>query len=541
MPTPGEIAERVLAAPVLRPVLAALGSEAGGVWVVGGAVRDAALGLEPAEADLAVAGDPAEIPRAISARAGRGAAPFELSGEFGTWRVVGRGEGAGAWQIDLTALRGPDIEADLAERDFTIGAMAVPLAAVSEAAGSATLLDPRGGLVDLAAGVLRAVSERSFESDPLRLLRAARLAAAHGLEIEPETRRLARAAAGRAAEPAGERRLDELRQLIGGPDPTRGLALLDELGALAPILPRLDDLRGVTQGPNHHLDVFDHTLTVLDGVIELEADPGSLLTVDRLAARAVAGAASAESAGPAAADPAELAQAVTDLLADPLADGMTRATALRFGALFHDIGKPETRKEGEGFVGFPGHDRAGQRIIGGIGRDLAMSRKLTHHLGNLALHHLRLGFLVPERPLRPRQVHAYLRATGEVAVDVTLLSAADRLAARGSGGLASQDMVRSHLELAAETVAAAIDWRRNGPPEPLLRGDELAAAVGLEPGPELGSLIEELEAARYAGEFSTRAEAIDHARDFLAGREPPVDRDASPPRDSPSEPDSSSR
>src|SRR5262249_10367258 len=198
---------------------------------------------------------------------------------------------------------------------------------------------------------------------------AARLAAELGLEIEPETMRLARAAAPSAADPAGERQLAELRQLLGGPDPLRGLALLDELDLTAGVLPEVERLRGVEQGPNHHLDVHGHTLAVLEHTLEVEADLGRF-----------------------AGDRAEEAAA---LLAEPLADEMSRGTALRFGALLHDIGKPDTRAEVGGFVGFRGHDRSGAEIVRAICDRLRASRRLSQHLQGLTLHHLRLGFLVP--------------------------------------------------------------------------------------------------------------------------------------------------
>jgi poly(A) polymerase len=208
----------------------------------------------------------------------------------------------------------------------------------------------------------------------------------------------------------------------------------------------------------------------------------------------------------------ERADEVAGLLEEPLADETNRRTALRFGALFHDIGKPATRAEFEGFVGFRGHDQVGAEIIGGICKRLRASRRLTQHLQAFALHHLRLGFLIPEMPLPPRRVHAYLRATEPVAVDVTLLTVADRLSARGQGPIASPEMVSAHLQLAREMIAAGLDWRREGPPEPLLRGDEVAAELGIEPGPELGSAMAELEAAQYAGEVTDRAGAIEHLR-----------------------------
>lgn len=467
------VVERLGSAPLVDLARRALGN-AEGVWIAGGAVRDAALGREVTDLDLAVAGDVATAAKAI-AREGRGHS-FELSAEFETWRVVAAG---GEWQIDLTALRGETIEADLGERDFTIGAVAVPL-------GGGEPLDPYDGLRDLDRRRLRVVSERSFAVDRLRLLRAARLAAGLSLDVDPATAELARAEAPRAGEAAGERQLLELRQLLGGPDPLRGMALLDDLGLTPVVLPEVEALRGVEQGPNHHLDVHGHTLAVLERTLEVEAD------LERFAG--------------------ERAAEVAALLAEPLADEMSRGTALRFGALVHDIGKPVTRAERDGFVTFVGHDRDGGPIIAGLCSRLRASRALTRHLQDLTLHHLRLGFLVHEAPLPPRRVHEYLRATEPVAVDVTLLTVADRLSARGSGPFATEEAIAAHLDLARQMIGAALDWRRDGPPPPLLRGDELAVELGIEEGPEIGELLGELEAAQYAGEISTRVDAVERAR-----------------------------
>jgi poly(A) polymerase len=440
------LADDLRAAELPQSAMRALGGEEG-VWIAGGAVRDAALGQAVTDLDLAVAGDPGRVAKALARELGEHA--FELSAEFGTWRVVAPSRG---WQVDITALRGDSIEADLALRDFTIGAAAVPLAA-----GEA--LDPYDGLVDLERGVLRVVGPSSFTDDPLRLLRAARLAANLNLRIDAGTVALAHDAAARAAEPAGERQLSELRQLLGGSDPLRGLELLDELRLTAVVLPELEGTKGVGQGPNHHLDVHGHTLEVLGHTLEIERELPRFV-------------------GP------ERAQEAADFLAEPLADEMDRRVALRFGALFHDIAKPATRAERDGFVGFKGHDLEGVGVIGEIMGRLRASRKLTRHLQALTLHHLRLGFMVREAPLPPR-----------------------RRSARGAGPIASPEMVQAHLDLAREMVGAALDWHRDGPPAPLLRGDEIAAELGIE-GPEIGAKLAELEAAQYAGEVTDRAEAL---------------------------------
>jgi poly(A) polymerase len=96
-----------------------------------------------------------------------------------------------------------------------------------------------------------------------------------------------------------------------------------------------------------------------------------------------------------------------------------------------------------------------------------------------------------------------------VEVEVTLLSCADRLATRGKN---AERAIDAHLELAKELMPAALEWRRSGPPRLPLRGDELAHELGIEPGPELGRLLAELQEAAYAGEIETREQAVDLAR-----------------------------
>ena len=269
----------------------------------------------------------------------------------------------------------------------------------------------------------------------------------------------------------------------------RGLALLDELGATAGVLPELEGVRGVEQNPNHHLDVHGHTIAVLERLLEIEAD-----------LPAFAG---------------ERASEVAALLDEPLADEMTRRIALRFAAVVHDLGKPATRGETGGYITFIGHDRVGAEIALELCSRLRTSRRLAGYLAGITRNHLRLGFLIHERPLARRKVLEYLRATDPDPVDVTLLTIADRLAARGPGTIASEAMVQSHLDLAREMIGEGLAWRHDGPPRAPLRGDELAAALGIEEGPELGKLLAKVEAGVFAGEVRSPDDAIALARSAL--------------------------
>ncbi|MBX5441150.1 MAG: HD domain-containing protein [Solirubrobacteraceae bacterium] len=454
-------------------------------WVVGGAVRDRLLGREVLDLDVVVDGEPKAAAAALARAAGPGAARFELSGPFRTWRVVGPGH---AWQIDVSPLRGGSLEADLALRDLTINAMAEPV-------GGGELADPFGGRADLEARRARAVGPRSFADDPLRALRVARFACELELEVEADTARLARAHAPELAAVAGERVFAEFKRIVAAPRIRAGLALMEELGLMEHVLPELSAMRGVEQNRYHHADVHDHTLEVLDETLRLQADPAAVF--DEIhAARLRA------------------------LLAEPLADGLTRGDALRLGALLHDAAKPQTRAIGDDgeVLGFPRHDVEGAALVRRRLTALRASDALRTHVAALTRHHLRLGFLTHERDERgalPRRaVYRYLTTTEPVEVDVTLLSVADRLATRGRK---ADEAIARHLSLARDIVGDALRWRAGETRPPVLvRGDELARELGIEPGPLLGRLLAELAEATFAGEVATRDEAIAAARAHLA-------------------------
>ena len=445
-------------------------------WLVGGAPRDRRLGRPVTDLDLIVDGDPRTAARAL---AGACDGPmFELSGEFGAWRVLARDR---SWQADLSPLRGGSLEADLALRDFTINALAEPLAG-----GEA--VDPSGGAADLEARRLRMVSAPALADDPLRVVRAARLAAELRLEIEPDTLAAARANAAGAAEVAQERVFAELRRIVGGEDPVRGLTLLADVGAAAVVFGELEALRGVEQTRYHHLDAHGHTLEVLERVVEVERDPAAMFG-------------------------AETGERVAALLGEPLADELTRGGALRWGALLHDAAKPQTQvAHPDGGFGFPGHDREGADLARDVLARLRASERLRAHVAALTRHHLRLGFLVHQAPIDARTLYGYLSACDPVAADVSLLSVADRLATRGRK---AEEAIARHLDLANAVLPAALDWHAGGgAPRPLLRGDELARELGIDPGPEVGRLLEALREAQFAGEVATREDALALVREL---------------------------
>jgi tRNA nucleotidyltransferase/poly(A) polymerase len=432
-------------------------------WLVGGSVRDLLLGRQVVDVDLVVERDPAAAARSLARS--HGGAPFPLSERHGAWRVVRDGH-----TVDITASRGA-VADDLGRRDFTINAMAVPLA-------GGDLLDPFGGRADLEAGRLRAVSEQVFSDDPLRLLRLVRLAHELGFSVDPDSERLARRDAHLADRPSGERVLTEIRRLLEPDHPDAGVRLLDRIGVLDVVLPEAAAMRGVGQSPFHHLDVFEHTLQVLDAAADIAAHPQHYLR---------------EAAAPVAA-----------VLEADVGNGFTARTGLRMAVLFHDIEKPATRVTGaDGRVSFMGHDRRGADTAEAVLTRWKASHALIRFCRVLVAEHLRLGFLVRERPFDRRTAYRYAEATAPHALESIVLSLADRLATRGVR--ARQEYLRAHAEAAVELIGLLAALAAE-PREPLLRGDEIAALAGAT-GPRIGELVAMLAEEQAAGTVTTRAEA----------------------------------
>jgi tRNA nucleotidyltransferase/poly(A) polymerase len=403
--------------------------EAGGheAALVGGCVRDLARGLQPEDWDVATA-----------------APPEVVSGLFGdtTWtNVFGTVTvRSGGLEVEVTTYRSesgysdarrPDevqwttnLTDDLGRRDFTINAMA--WVADDLAAGRGHLVDPFGGLDDLAAGVLRAVGdpERRFSEDALRLIRGVRFVTTLGLRLDPATEAAMASMAPAAGRLSGERIRDELLRLLawqGAPSPA--FVLMERLGILAVVLPEVAALRGVEQGKLLGGDALDH----------------SLRTADALPA------------------------------GDPL---------LRLAGLLHDVGKAPTAADGH----FYGHEIVGAELVAARLEALALPRADVARVTHLVRHHMIL--YGPE--WTDAAVRRFMRriGPGRPMADLFALRRADTAA---STGPEADDAPATELEarVAALHADAVLSVR-----ELAVGGDDLIRELGVEPGPEVGRLLD---------------------------------------------------
>ena len=466
-------------------------------YLVGGSLRDALLERQerqPADLDVAVPGDAANFARDLASRLG---GHFVLlDAQRGTARVV-LDEGD-IRTIDITRLRG-DIRGDLKQRDFTIDALAVSVAEVVDAT-SVELFDPHGGLADLKAGVVRLVSEQALVDDPLRLLRAVRLATQLDFQLAPETAEAVRRHAERIDQTAPERQRDELARCFATPRAATALRLMDRLGLLERLFPEVTAGRGVTQPKEHHWDVLDHafeTVAALDFMLAVE-EP---------------------SHGREARFWRTLWDALSFLpdlrshLAEEVSEGRSRAGLLKLAGFLHDVAKPQTRApDATGRIRFFGHAEQGAATARDTLTRLRFSRREAELVATMVEEHLRPGQLGQSAEGGPsrRALFRFFRDTGEAAESVLLLSLADHLAARGPN--LRLDGWRRHVAYIAHVLARREEEETIVHPPRLLTGNEIMATLAIGPGPEVGRLLAALEEAEAGGDIASREDALALAR-----------------------------
>lgn len=456
-----------LGALATSPIMARLGAaftEAGfELALVGGPVRDALLGRDTHDLDLATNARPDDILRIVKPLA---SATWDIGRAFGTIGAKVAGPSGASEQVEITTYRadsydgltrkptvafGDSLDADLQRRDFTVGAMALRLPVPA-------LIDPTGGVEDLVAGTLRTPSDPdvSFGDDPLRMLRAARFAGQLGFEVAPDTLEAMSRLRGSIGMVSPERVQGELVKLLASADPVRGIRILVDTGLMGEIVPEIPALRLEIDEHHHHKDVYEHSLTVLQQAIDLEHERHP----------------------------------------DEAPD-----IPLRLAALLHDIGKPATRKlEPGGGVSFHHHDLKGARLARKRLQALRFDTATIASVTQLIEQHLRF-FGYAEGSWTDSAVRRYVRDAGDELERLHILTRADvttrnrrkaqRLAA------AYDDIERRIGELAAQEELDAM--------RPALDGNRIQEILGIGPGRAVG------EAYRFLMEIRLDEGAIDAA------------------------------
>ncbi len=434
-------------APVLedvRPLAERFDAAGHRIYLVGGIVRDLVLGrpLDDGDIDLTPDARPAATTEVVR---GWADAVWDQGARFGTVGLTGPGttyeittHRAEAYAPDSRKPEvafSDDIEADLSRRDFTVNAMALR---VTGAAGEAPeLIDPFGGVADLAAGVLRTplAPEESFSDDPLRMLRAARFLAGYGLTPEPDLVRAVTELAGRLEIVSAERIRDELSKLLLVEDPSPGLWFLVDTGLADLVLPELPAMQ-VEQDPIHrHKDVLAHTIAVV---------------------------------------------------------AKTRPSlVVRMAALLHDVGKPKTRSIGPRGVSFHHHEVVGARMARERLKALRFPNDQVEAITQLVYLHLRFhGY--SDDVWSDAAVRRYVRDAGPLLDELNELTRCDCTTRNER----KARMLAARMDALEERIAELRQREELESIRPDIDGQRVMAHLGIGPGRAVGEALAKLLEAR---------------------------------------------
>lgn len=427
-----------------------------GAYLVGGAVRDILARRIPDDFDFAVRENPKQFAMALGENTG---CPVIRLGKPGLtlYRIV-----SPMGVFDVSPMVGSNIQEDLANRDFTINAMALSV-------DSGTLLDPFNGMGDLDTKQVRMISDRSFVSDPIRLLRAYRFSALLSFRIDRTTERAIASHRDLIIQSAGERVHTEIKKIFATQNAFATLSAMAENGLLFSVFPELGPLKNCTQNRHHDFNVLEHTLLVLKHIEAL------LLTFP------------------------------------PFSDVLCRNRhwpMMKYAALFHDTGKPSCRSEKNGQIHFYGHETESAALFLSMAERLKFSNDEKKHAQIVIQSHLRPLFLFENFKagrLSARSKTRLFMDCGQFTPDVLLHGLADSLSKRkDQDPETKQQFMRFVREVADDYFARhlpALEQSR------LITGQDLVRDYGLAPSPRFRSLLDQVEEARLAGLISTRDEA----------------------------------
>ncbi|KPK41917.1 MAG: hypothetical protein AMJ78_04105 [Omnitrophica WOR_2 bacterium SM23_29] len=444
------------------------------VYLVGGFIRDLLIKgrSEALEMDFAVDDLTLEFAGNVAAQLNGTFIP--LDEERGIARVMLKGE----FQLDFNRFKGRTIESDLKARDFTINAIACDIANIKMLEDIKNfLLDPCHGRSDIQNRLIRATNPNSFADDPLRILRAFTFAAAFGFEIEPKTFNLIKTTIPQLKAMAGERVRDELSKILEVGNSIKYIRMLDELKIFDEIVPEVELMRGVRQGPYHHLDIWDHSIDSLAQLEELLNEFSRDMDLNTYLSR-------------------------------PITDSRKAIWIVKLGALLHDIGKPRAREITEtGKIRFHGHEAAGVELIQPIAKSLRLSAKERTLLEDIILFHLRAAQLANAKDVTKRAVLRLLRDMKDSTPAVCLVTIADKRATRGElMKISKRDSIEElSLRLIKEYFAAK---KVKIKPKRLLTGDDIIELLKIPSGHIIGTILKEIEESQAEGTIKNRDEAL---------------------------------
>jgi putative nucleotidyltransferase with HDIG domain len=447
------------------------------LYLVGGTVRDLLLDLSPKDIDL-VCKDARDFAGTLAGCNNAALVPMEKKPHEPCYRVVDRDNSDNF--LDIAEMRGDNISEDLNRRDFTINAIAIE---IKEDCSLGELIDPLKGAEDIARKTIKMTSDKSIVSDPLRILRAVRLAASLNFIIDKSTLGEMKHRAALLKDISAERMTAELMLLLKTPRSFFYFRQMDELGILEIIFPEIKAMKGCPQNGFHHMDVWEHSLLVMEHTERI---------INKLSDY--------------------FGESGIDIANNLGCDD--RFSLLKLSALLHDAGKPATGavNPDTGRITFYHHDKEGARLTDLIAERLKMSNRNRDFMVLLVGEHLHALNLV-SGDVKATTKMKWFRKMGDDAVPAIILSMADTMSILGPD--ATEEYRERYINWSKQSVRDYYDRIKLQIESPdLITGKDLIT-LGMKPGPEIGRILAEVRSARDDGKIASREEALELAKKLL--------------------------
>ena len=418
------------------------------IYLVGGAVRDAILGIETKDFDFTTNASSEDSIKMLNKNDYK---TTEIGRAFGTIETT-----VGDYSIHITTYRedkynkdsrkpeiktSGELETDLSRRDFTVNAIAYDI-------NNNEIIDPHGGLKDLSEGLIRTpdTADISFSDDPLRMLRACRFVSTHGFTPNNELFKAISKNVERIEIVSTERIRDEFTKLLTGKEPSLGLKAFVESGLSELIMPELNELKIEVDPKHHHKDVYEHTMVVLDRV--------------------------------------------------------SPTLISRMSALLHDIGKPKTKGIENGKVHFRHHEVVGAKMSKKILKRLKYDNETIKKVSLLVENHLRPHTF--KMGWTDSAVRRYIIDAGGLLEELNDLVRADIT----TKNKAKYEEINKYLDEMEERIKEVAEKEELSKLRPPISGDEIMDMFDLEPGPSVGVIMKALYEQRINDGEVSKEEAI---------------------------------
>ncbi|MFH1441393.1 MAG: HD domain-containing protein [Candidatus Omnitrophota bacterium] len=468
---------------LLRSVYACAKKEKKQLYIVGGYLRDIVLKREKQNPDIdfCIKQGAVKFGRMLAKKIKAGF--VLLDAQHGCCRLVKKIQDK-VYTLDFTDFRGKTLEDDLKHRDFTLNTLALELGlAVQDIISwQKNVIDICGAGKDIKDKIIRIASSGSFDDDPLRILRAFSLACVFSFKIDKITLKLIEAKKDKLSEVSSERVRDELFKILETNNACEYLVYMDKLKILKLVIPEIEIMRKVKQGPYHHLDVLNHSF---ETVKQFEAIIKDF----------------------------KHNKQIQDYLDVFISSTRKRKALIKLGAFLHDVGKPQALRRKQGKMIFHGHECLGAGITRAIARRLKLSNDEVDSLNKMVFWHLRPGYMSDSQLLTSRAKFRYFRDTAQEAVSVLLLSLADQRSTRGP--LTSGESRMKHEKVVSVLLKEYFKRLNEEKLIPLINGNNLLKKFKLKPGPLIGRILSEIEELQSIGKIKTKQQALDTAEKII--------------------------